>query len=486
METLKVVKKLGNGSMGEVNLIKYNNKYFASKRIPKTLTTRTQIKESFVKELSMLNELKQHKNIITLYKVSEDANFHYLTLEYCNGNSLLHCLKQYMQKYKKPFSEEIVQYLMRQIVDGLQFIHQHDIIHRDMKLANILVKFYTKEDIKNINMMKSHLKISDFGISIKAKQAFTLIGTAAYLDPIILKKMNERNDLKDSDGYDKSADIWSLGALCYEMLTGNRVFNGRNQNELFNKVEIGDYSIPSNLSKEVVSFLTGMLQYNPKKRLNIEEISKHEFLNKNVKNFSKIDLGLFGNKVGPNGLNINIKKNQTVMNILKDYDKLSAINRILNLNDSIEEVNKVPALTKDSQFNKFIPKLGNNGTNNSNNVNNMNNKNININNQMQIKTNKNSIDINKNKSQNSTNISSLSSTNNTNNTNNTDNSLKKYNPQQNNMNINANQNVYQQYKNIYGYNMNPQINISSNVSLNNNNIPQNTRPPYNMPMNYYY
>ena len=485
MEALKIVKKLGSGSMGEVNLVKSNNQYFAIKKIAKTLTTRPQIKESFVKELSMLNELK-HKNIITLYKVSEDANFHYLTLEYCNGNSLHHCLKHYMKKYKKPFSEEIVQYLMKQIVDGLQFIHQHDIIHRDMKLANILVKFYAKEDIKNINMMKSHLKISDFGISIKAKQAFTLIGTAAYLDPIILKKMNERNDLKDSDGYDKSADIWSLGALCYEMLTGNRVFNGRNQNELFNKVEIGDYSIPSNLSKEVVSFLTGMLQYNPKKRLNIDQISKHEFLNKNVKNFSKIDLGLFGNKVGPNGLNINIKKNQTVMNILKDYDKLSAINRILNLNDSIEEVNKVPALTKDSQFNKFIPKLGNNGTNNSNNVNNMNNKNININNQMQIKTNKNSIDINKNKSQNSTNISSLSSTNNTNNTNNTDNSLKKYNPQQNNMNINANQNVYQQYKNIYGYNMNPQINISSNVSLNNNNIPQNTRQPYNMPMNYYY
>ena len=120
--------------------------------------------------------------------------------------------------------------------------------------------------------------------------------------------MNERNDLKDSDGYDKSADIWSLGALCYEMLTGNRVFNGRNQNELFNKVEIGDYSIPSNLSKEVVSFLTGMLQYNPKKRLNIDQISRNEFLNKNFQNFSKIELDLFGDKVCPNGLNINIKK----------------------------------------------------------------------------------------------------------------------------------------------------------------------------------
>ena len=389
-----------------------------------------------------------------------------------------------------------------------------------MKLANILVKFYTTEDKKNINMMKSHLKISDFGISIKAKQAFTLIGTAAYLDPIILKKMNERNDLKDSDGYDKSADIWSLGALCYEMLTGNRVFNGRDKKDLFNKVEIGDYSIPSNLSKEVVSFLTGMLQYNPKKRLNIDQLAKHEFLNKEVHKFSKIDLDLFGSKVGPNGLNVNIKKNQTVMNILNDYDKLSAINRILNLSDSIEEINKVPVLNKGSQFNKFIPKQTNNASNNINNINNMNNMNNmnninkmnninNMNNNNNIINNMNNINknninnINKNNNNNNNQIKNkminkdykkTKSLNNTNDstldyTNNIGNNLKKINSheinRQNYMNINANQNIYQQYNNIYGNNMNPQINISSTVPIPNNNIPQNVRGHPNYQKIYY-
>ena len=120
-----------------------------------------------------------------------------------------------MKKYNKLFSEEIVQYLMKQIVDGLQYIHQHGIIHRDMKLANILVKFSTKEDIEKKNMLKAKLKICDFGISIKAEEAFTAIGTLEYTDPI-LKKMNERNDLKYSKGYDKRADIWSLGVICYE------------------------------------------------------------------------------------------------------------------------------------------------------------------------------------------------------------------------------------------------------------------------------
>ena len=147
MENVKSKGKLGKGSMGEVYLVESNGHYYAVKKIPKKFINNEERKESYDKELKMLNELK-HKNIINLLKVYDDANNHYLTLEYCNGNSLLHCLQKYMKKYKKPFSEEIVQYLMKQIVDGFQYIHQHGIIHRDMKLANILVKFSTKEDIE--------------------------------------------------------------------------------------------------------------------------------------------------------------------------------------------------------------------------------------------------------------------------------------------------------------------------------------------------
>ena len=146
MKNVKTIGILGKGLMGTVYLVESNGHYYAIKKVPKEFTKNEERKESYDKELKMLNELK-HKNIIQLLKVKDDANYHYLTLEYCNGNSLLHCLQRYIKKYKRPFSEEIVQYLMKQIVDGLQCIHQHGIIHRDMKLANILVKFSTKEDL---------------------------------------------------------------------------------------------------------------------------------------------------------------------------------------------------------------------------------------------------------------------------------------------------------------------------------------------------
>ena len=194
---------------------------------------------------------------------------------------------------------------MKQILDGLIYIHDHEIIHRDIKPDNILVKFSSENDKDKLNMMNAQIKICDFGISIRGKEAFTAIGTEVYMDPFILKKLNERNDLVDSKGYYKNADIWSLGVVCYEMLIGKTVFNGRNKQDLYLNVENGGYTIPTNLSKEVVSFINGMLQYDPDKRLTASELSRHHFLTRNIKNFHKIDLGLVKSRIGANGLKIN-------------------------------------------------------------------------------------------------------------------------------------------------------------------------------------
>ena len=335
IKSYELQKLIGEGAMGKIYLAinKNDNKLYAIKVIDKTIAERRDIRNSIEKERKFLNELK-HTNIILLNEVITTQNHCYIVLDYCNGDSLLKCLQKYKKKYKKPFKEEIVQYLMRQIVDGVKCIHQHYIIHRDLKLDNILVKFYRTEDLENLNMMKTRIKISDFGISIKADLAFTAAGTPLYADPIILAKMRARNDLKNSEGYDRSADIWSLGALCYEMLIGRNVFNGRNLDDLGKKVEDGNYSVPCNLSREVVSFLNGMLQYDTSKRLNIEQLSNHDFLKKDIKQFSKLNLDLFGSKVGEKGIKINIKKNQTVWDILNDEEKISAINRMLNLSKS--------------------------------------------------------------------------------------------------------------------------------------------------------
>ena len=287
-------------------------------------------------EIKILKSLN-HNKIIRFYDLKQTNSHYYIAMEYCNGGSLLSCLKKYKAKYKKPFSEKIVQYLMKQIVSGLKYIHRHGIIHRDIKLDNILVKFYSEEDIDNINMLKTHIKICDFGISIapgENKMAFTAIGSPASMDPFILKKLTERNDLANSEGYDQSCDIWSLGSSCYEMLIGKRVFNGRNIKDLAKKVEEGNYHLPTNLSKEVVSFINGMLQYDPKKRLNCEQLSRHQFLTRKVENFSPIDFSLIYNKVDEKGIVINTKDNKTMWQVFNSNEsQIKNNNNIMNNNN---------------------------------------------------------------------------------------------------------------------------------------------------------
>ena len=383
MHQLKLLKPIGKGAFGEVYLSTIGNQppYCATKKLDKKKIDRPQIKKYLYTEISIL-KLLNHKNIVKLIDAIQTPSFYFITMEYCNGGSLLDCLNKYKAMYKKPFSEEIVQYLMKQIVEGLKYIHKHDIIHRDIKLANILVKFYSDDDLKKIKMMKVHIKIGDFGISIKGKEAFTVIGPPLYMDPFILKKMNERNDLVNSDGYDQSADIWSLGAVCYEMLTGKKVFNGRNLSDLCQKVEEGNYTLPNNVSKEVVSFINGMLQYDSSKRLDIDQISKHDFLNRPVKEFSKIDLDLYGSKISKSGIKMNTKSDIE--------EKINTINSLLNLTpiDEFLDKNTVPIFPNNSQFKiENLNKNNNNISakdekNNNANINNNNNKknNININN----------------------------------------------------------------------------------------------------------
>ena len=319
---LSLLNSIGKGTMGEVFLStkKDSKEYYATKKIDRKNADRPEVKRYFTNEIKLLRSLK-HNKIIRLVDLKQTPSHYYIVMEYCNGGSLLSCLNKNKKLYKKPFSEEIVQYLMRQIVSGLKYIHRHKIVHRDIKLDNILVKFYSEDDLKKLNMMKTHIKISDFGISIHlddSKLAYTALGSPAYMDPFILKKLNERNDILNSEGYDQSADIWSLGAICYEMLIGKRVFTGRNIKDLYKKVEEGNYIVPTYLSKEVVSFINGMLQYDSQKRLTCEELSRHRFLTRNLKEFSPIDFELVKNKLGADGINFNTKNNTTMWNIFNE------------------------------------------------------------------------------------------------------------------------------------------------------------------------
>ena len=144
-----------------------------------------------------------------------------------------------------------------------------------------MVNFDNDNDKNNVNMMRARIKIIDFGFAIQLSASnltFTALGSPINMDPIILQKYSKRGEDINRLGYDSSADIWSLGTICYEMLIGQAVFNAETLNDLIKKVENGSYQVPTNVSSEIVSFLNGMLQYNSKRRLTAEQLSKHEFL----------------------------------------------------------------------------------------------------------------------------------------------------------------------------------------------------------------
>ena len=331
IKDITLLKFIGKGSFGTVYLSKKDGKpgYFATKQIERVMADKPGYYKYFENELRLLQDL-HHPNIVHLEDVKKDDKYYYIVMEYVNGGSLTDCLKKYQHKYGKAFPEEIVQHLMRQIVDAIKFIHQRNIIHRDLKLDNIMVNFDNENDKNNLNMMRAKVKIIDFGFATKltpAKNnlAQTALGSPINMDPLILNVMAKKGkDLKQL-GYDDKADIWSLGTICYELLIGKTVFNAETMNDLVQKVESGNYHVPTSLSREVVSFLNAMLQYDGSKRLNADELSKQPFLVKDVRNFSKINTRQVRKKIDNQGLNINIKRNQTIWSIFNEDDEKTLI-----------------------------------------------------------------------------------------------------------------------------------------------------------------
>ena len=265
------------------------------------------------REISILKDIA-HPNIIKFIENKENPKFVYIILEYCNGGNLQKCLEQYVSENYKGFSEEIVQYLMKQIIDALKYIYNKGIIYRNIKLDNILINYGDEKDKKNNNLMKSQIKIIDFGFAKylkKGQLAYTVLGSPYYMSPLLLDRYkNKNNEL----GYDEKEDIWSLGIVFYELLIGKSPFDADDFDELVEKVEEGIFKIPLTLSKEAVSFINSMIKYDPNKRLTIDELSKHDFLQKNVKEFGKNEVEI-----------INIRQTNFIR--IDDYELIKFIKR---------------------------------------------------------------------------------------------------------------------------------------------------------------
>jgi serine/threonine protein kinase len=242
------------------------------------------------------------------------------------------------------------------------------------------MNYENEQDKENMNILGAQVKIIDFGFATvlnpKQNLAFSTLGSPINMDPGILKKFTGN----DTKGYDESVDIWSLGTLCYEMLIGKPTFEASTMKELQYKIEKGEYTLPTTLSKEAVSFLNAMLQYDPKCRLNAEELSRHHFLTRDIKDFTKININEVQDKLTEDGkLEINVKRNQSIWAIFNNENDLDDVpGYILEKNEK-------------DKFLAPIAEFDNLNLNENSNMNNNQNSNVNNSNPNQINNNRNNV-----------------------------------------------------------------------------------------------
>ena len=307
LDNLRFMEKIGIGSTADIFLTidDKTSQLVAVKSIPKDRITEKQAETNLRRELEIMHKMK-HPNIVGIKNYKNTKNNHYIILEYCNGGDLDSYSQNYISKYKHPLNELYIQKILQQIVPALQYMHSNKIIHRDIKLQNILLNFDTYPNVaKNGNLPPKltfdekslnkpfSVKIADLGLAkdlIKDNEGSTVLGSPMYMSPDIVEKHMDKT--KGNQKYNTSVDLWSLGVITYELLTGSTPFLGQNLDELFKNIQTGIYSLPKNLkpSIEIISLINGLLQYYPEKRLNWEQINEHPFLKKNVNEFNYIDL----------------------------------------------------------------------------------------------------------------------------------------------------------------------------------------------------
>ena len=251
-------KIIGKGKYSEIYIttMKESEDIYATKKYERSVVEGTVYFKSLKNEVIFLQHFN-NDNIIKYQDLLKTKNHFYIILEYCNGGDLSTILDNYQLKYGQPFSEEIVQHLMRQLINGLKYIHDKNLIHGNIKLNSILVHFDTEKDKKELNMMKATIKISHF--------KFMIISKNPELNNIVKSQTN---------------DIFDLGLMCYKMIFGKYALDSVDPEELINEIEKKDNNNNIILSKEIISFMKGML--DNEHRLDIKELSNHIFLSKDI------------------------------------------------------------------------------------------------------------------------------------------------------------------------------------------------------------
>jgi len=245
----QIISLLGRGAMSLVYKAKdlKLNRYVALKFLHPDVEIDEQKKQSLVQEAHAISAL-DHPNICTIYEIDETEDGRlFIAIAYYEGETLKDKI------LKGPIKEGDAIKIIEQIAQGLSKAHQVGIVHRDIKPANIII---TTDGL---------IKIVDFGVAflmadIKETRPGSVIGTPTYMSPEQAKK----------EKTDQRSDIWALGVLFYEMLTGKRPFDKNNDAALIYSIIVDDPIPISNfkpeISPEIQNVIHKSLSKNPKDR----------------------------------------------------------------------------------------------------------------------------------------------------------------------------------------------------------------------------
>jgi len=201
-----------------------------------------------------------------------------LILEYVSGGELF----DYVNDHYEDSTEEESKRIFLQLVNTLEYLHENDVVHRDLKLENILID---SSDSSNQSPNGPIIKLTDFGLAKFIDKLSPILttrcGSEEYAAPELISG-------KPYDG--RKTDLWSLGVILYALLVGYLPFNlepGQTRRQFFSKIIRADFAFPNSeketgrksmISNEAKDLVKKILQNNPQKRLNLSEIKKHSWL----------------------------------------------------------------------------------------------------------------------------------------------------------------------------------------------------------------
>ncbi len=281
--------ELGWGSYGRVYLVSHNEtkEEFALKVIEKKKLLSMYGNCDIIHNEIKIHSKLDHPNIIRLYSVKETDKEINIIMEYAkNGN-----LYQLITQNKTGFSEiQAFRYFI-QVINAVYFLHENQIIHRDIKPENLLIA------------ENNTIKLCDFGwakhLTLKNRSSFC--GTIEYMAPEII----------ESENYDYSVDIWSLGILLYELLMGHSPFKDKTTKNTIVNIKLHELKFDKEISEDCKDLINKLLEVNKEKRFNIKDILTHNFVKKNESLINFIS----SNKYLNNNNNDENEKNYTIKNI---------------------------------------------------------------------------------------------------------------------------------------------------------------------------